>query len=67
VKLPHIFRGLDELLLEVGAVTAMAVVGLVVVSHAVHTGTAERLTTVPVVGAVVGGVRVAVDSIVTPS
>ncbi len=67
MKLPHIVRGLDELLLEVGAVTVMSIVGLLLTSHAVHTGTAERLKAVPFVGPVVGGVTTAVDAIVTPS
>lgn len=67
MKLPSAFRGLDELLLEMAAVTVMAIIGLLVLSHALHTGTAERLTSVPLVGTGVRGVTVAVDAIVTPS
>jgi hypothetical protein len=67
VKLPHLVRGLDELLLETGAVTVMAIIGLLVLSHAVHTGTASKLESLPLVGPGVNGVRVAVDAIVSPS
>ena len=67
MNLPHLFRGIDELLLETGAVTVMAVVGLLLLSHALHTGIADRLEKVPFGGQVVGGARVAVDAIVTPS
>jgi hypothetical protein len=66
VKLPRAFRGLDELLLELGAVTVMAIIGLLLVSHAVHTGTAARLESAPLVGPVVTGFQTAIDMIVTP-
>ena len=67
MKLPHLVGGLDELLLETGAVTVMAIIGLLILSHALHTDAASRLDTVPLVGAGTKGVRVAVDAIVTPS
>jgi hypothetical protein len=67
VKLKGTLRGLDELGLEIGAVGVMAIIFLLVLSHAAHTGTADRLGNAPLVGPLVKGVGVAVDRIVTPS
>jgi len=61
------FRGVDDLVLEAGVVTAMAVFGLLVTSHAVHTQIAATLETKPIIGPLVRGIGVAIDSIVTPS
>ncbi len=67
MKLPKALHGIDELVLEMFAVTGMSIVGLLLLSHAVHTGTAEKLKSVPLAGQLVGGAQTALDAIVTPS
>lgn len=63
----RILRDLSFLGVEITAMTAGTIVGLLVVSQLLHSATLERVATIPIVGPFLAGLRAASDRIVTPS
>jgi hypothetical protein len=65
--MPRWMRGLDELVVEVAAVTLSALFGMIVLAKALNSGSAGRLDAVPVLGVAVRGLRSLVDQVVNPA
>lgn len=63
--MPRIFRGLDEIAVEVVAVGVSALIFFVLASRALNSTTAHRLDTVPLAGPIVAGSRAAINTIVS--
>ena len=62
----RLFRGLDEMALEIGFVTLAVLLGLVTLWFALNSSTAGRFSRIPLVGPIVSGLRSVVNLVVHP-
>ncbi len=63
----RLVRDLSILGVEILAMSAGAIVGLLVISQLLNSATVERVATVPIIGRILDGMRAAVGQIVTPT
>lgn len=63
----HLFRGLDELLIETAFIGVSALVAIVIFSYALNSQLAHAVDGVPVAGPAVGGLRALVGQVATPA